>query len=45
MLRRALEMVSFGGQVVSLAERLEPVVSRVATAHALAVLAQERIEP
>jgi (4-(4-[2-(gamma-L-glutamylamino)ethyl]phenoxymethyl)furan-2-yl)methanamine synthase len=45
LLRRSLEMLSFGGQVVSLAQRLEPGVSRVAPAHALAVLAKERIAP
>jgi (4-(4-[2-(gamma-L-glutamylamino)ethyl]phenoxymethyl)furan-2-yl)methanamine synthase len=45
LLRRSLEMISFGGQVVSLARQLEPEVSRVATAHALAVLANERLAP
>jgi (4-(4-[2-(gamma-L-glutamylamino)ethyl]phenoxymethyl)furan-2-yl)methanamine synthase len=42
LLRRGLEIVGFDGQTVSLARQLNPAVSRVATAHALAVLACER---
>jgi (4-(4-[2-(gamma-L-glutamylamino)ethyl]phenoxymethyl)furan-2-yl)methanamine synthase len=42
LLRRLLSIVGFRGDIVSLTERLGPAMSRVATAHALAVLAGER---
>ncbi len=42
LLRRMLKIVGFEGPIIWLADRLNPAVSRVATAHALAVLACER---
>ena len=42
--RRLLKTLSWQGEIVSLVERLGPSVSRCATAHALAVLAQESTE-
>ncbi|MCL4205591.1 MAG: tetrahydromethanopterin-linked C1 transfer pathway [Pirellulaceae bacterium] len=42
LMRRMLEKSGFHGQILSLTERLGPAMSRVATAHALAVLASEQ---
>jgi (4-(4-[2-(gamma-L-glutamylamino)ethyl]phenoxymethyl)furan-2-yl)methanamine synthase len=43
LLRRLLSIVGFRGGMISLTQRLGPAMSRVATAHALAVLAGERL--
>ncbi len=42
LLRRTLKIVGFEGPIIHLADRLNPALSKVATAHALAVLAGER---
>jgi hypothetical protein len=42
--RRVAELVRPGGQVVSISKELSPLVSRCASAHALAVLAREATE-